>query len=305
MANVKVVGKDLEFWFDGVEVPVSSVKPSVEFGTENSTDSATPGDGKDFEVILAERQIDVETNFYTPLGAEINSGTLTKDARYVVTAKDTVLAAYDVGQIFVAAGTETMSATDKVKPLGTKVTGKTMGFSFDGSDVPVTDADININYDELDTTDTETISGGADGTEYVTSRAERESKISMIMRSEDADLLTTNPAEQDTVLTLASGQTIEGVSIPISKNPTDESEGVVKVDYAFKWKGAPVETDCGLVPAVEKAFKIIYKRGASTNKQISGNAIITKKSISVNIKGLAKITYTMRINGTPTDAVAN
>lgn len=298
----KVVGKDLELWFDGVEVPIISVKPSESFGTENSTDTATPGDGKDFEVILAERQFDVEAILYTPLGTEINTGTLTKGNRYQVTAKDTELAAYDIGEIFESDGTEVMSATDKVKPLGTKITGKDMGFNFNSVDVPLTDVDINITYDELDVTDTETT---GDGTEYITSRAERESKVSMIMRSEDADMLTTNPVVQDSVLTFASGQTIDGSTIPVSKDVTDESEGVSKVDYAFKWKGAPVETDCGLTAAVEKAFKIIFKRGASTNKEITGNAIITKKSIAVNRKGLAKVSYTFRINGTPSYAVAN
>lgn len=300
----KVVGKDLELWFDGVEVPIISVKPSESFGTENSTDTATPGDGKDFEVILAERQFDVEANLYTPLGTEITSGNLVVGTRYQVTLAGLTLtgAGYELGQIFEATAALTMDASNKVKPLGTKVTGKDMGFSFNASDVPLTDADINITYDELDVTDTETT---GDGTEYVTSRAERESKISMIMRSEDADLLTTLPTEQASVLTFASGQTITGKTVPISKEITDESEGVAKVDYSFKWRGAPTELACGLVAADENAFKIIFKRGASTNKQITGNAIITKKSISVNRKGLAKVTYTFRINGAATYAVAN
>ncbi len=304
MANQKVVGKDLELWFDGVEVPIISVKPSESFGTENSTDTATPGDGKDFEVILAERQFDVEANLYTPLGAEIASGNLVVGTRYQVTLAGSTLtgAGYELGEIFEATSALTMDASNKVKPLGTKVTGKDMGFSFNASDVPLTDADININYDELDVTDTETT---GDGTEYVTSRAERESKISMIMRSEDADLLTTNPTEQASVLTFATSQTVTGKTIPISKEITDESEGVAKVDYAFKWKGAPTELAVGLVAADENAFKIIFKRGASTNKEITGNAIITKKSIAVNRKGLAKVTYTFRINGAPTYAVAN
>lgn len=302
MANQKVVGKHLELWFNGVEEPVISVKPSEAFTTEDSTDTATPGDGKDFEVILAERSFAVEQNFYTPLGAEINTGTLTKDARYKVTAKDTVLAAYDIGQIFESDGTEVMSATDKVRPLGTKITGKTMGLSFDSVDVPLTDVDINITYDELDVTDTDTT---GDGTETEVSRAERESKASVIMRSEDVDLLTTNPTNEATVLTFASGQTFNGTAIPISKEITDESAGVSKVEYTFKWKGAPVETACGLAAAVEHPFKIIFKRGATTNKEITGNAIITKKSITVTRKGIAKISYTFRINGTPTYAVAN
>lgn len=304
MANQKVVGKDLEFWFNGVESPIINVKPSESFGTEDSTDTATPTDGKDFEVILAERSFTVEQNFYTPDGAEIATGNLVIGNRYKVTAAGATLigAGYEVGQIFEATSALTMDVDDKVVPLGTKITGKTMALSFNSLDVPLTDVDVSVNYDELDTTDTETT---GDGTEYVTSRAERESKASIIMRSEDADLLTTNPISAATILTFATGQTFTGSSVPISKEITDESNGVSKVDYTFKWKGAPTELSCGLAAAVEHAFKIIFKRGTSTNKEITGNAIITQKSITVSRKGIAKISYTFRINGTPTYAVAN
>lgn len=299
---MKVTGKDLEFWFDGVEEPIISIKGSTNYGTQDSTDTATPSDGKDFEVIRADRSYDIESNFYTLPGVEIITGTLIAGKRYRVTAVDTVLAAYEIGKIFESDGTEVMSATDSVVPLGDKNTGKTMVYSFDGNSVPCSSVDYNIIYDELDVSDNETT---GDGKETIVSRAERETKLSLIMRSEDADLLTENPVPTAAVITFASGQTVTGTVIPISKEPSDESVGKAEVNYTFKWKGKPIEVALGIAPATEKAFKVIYKRGATTNKATTGNGIITKKSISVNFDGLCKITQTMKVNGQPTYAVAN
>ncbi len=132
----KVVGKDLEFWWDGEEEPVVEANLSAAFDQLDSTDSATPGDGKDSEVGRAARSFTLTQHLREPDGAEINSGTLTKDENYRVTAIDSVLTDYEVGQIFTADGTETMSATDKVVPLGAKITGKTMSFTFDNAEVP-------------------------------------------------------------------------------------------------------------------------------------------------------------------------
>lgn len=300
----KSVGKDLEFWWDASEQPVESVKHSENFGTEESTDTATPGDGKDFEVIRADRSFTVEQFLYTPDGSEITTGTLTAGTRYRVTNGSIAetQGTFTAGMIFESDGSGTATATNKVKALGTKVSGKDMSFSFSGTTVPVTDIDMSISYDELDATDT---SSTGDSSETEVSRADRESKISVIMRSESADLLTTNPTPQNCVITLASGQTITGKAIPMNKEIVNEVKGLVKIDYSFKWRGNPTEVGAGLATAVQKAFIIIHKRGASTNKQYSGNAIITQKTITATIKGLTKISYTMRVNGAVTSAVAN
>ena len=302
----KVVGKDLEFWWDGVEYPVISENLSEVFDQLDSTDSATPGDGKDFEVGRAARSFTIEANLYAPDGAEISSGTLTIGQRYRVTEAGATLtgAGYIRGQIFEATAALTMDADDKVVPLGTKITGKDMSFTFNAVEIPATSMDISIKYDQLDGTDTETT---GDASETLVSRAERESKVSGIVRSQTADVLTTNPTAQNTTLTFYTTQVVavSGKVIPVGKEVSDEVNGYAKVDYTFKWKGAPVETAVGLVPAVEKAFKIILKRGTTTNKEYTGNAIITEKIISAEIKGLAKVSYTVQINGAVTYAVAN
>lgn len=299
---MKIPGKDLEFWFDSKEHPVIEANLSAEFEQLDSTDTATPEDGKDFEVGRAGRSFNITANLYTPDGAEISTGTLVKGKRYRVTAKDTVLAAYDIGQIFESDGTEAMSATDKVVPLGDKVTGKEMSFELNSVEHPVTSIDYNINYDQLDGTDTETT---GDGRETILSRADRETSINAIVRSDAADLLTTNPAKLPAVLSFATNNKVEGDILPVSKNPVDNVLDFAKISYGFKWIGKPTETNIGLVAAEEKAFKIILKRGATTNKEYTGNAIISAKSITSDINGLAQITYTVQINGALTEPVAD
>lgn len=299
---MKIPGKDLEFWFDSKEHPLIEANLSAEFEQLDSTDSATPEDGKDFEVGRAARSFTISGNLYTPDSAEINTGTLVKGKRYRVTAKDTVLAAYDVGQLFEAAGTEVMSATDKVVPLGDKITGKDMSFELNSVEHPLTSIDYNVNYDQLDSTDTETT---GDGRETILSRADRETTINAIIRSDAADLLTTDPQKLPAVLSFATNNKVEGDILPVSKNPVDNVLDFAKVSYGFKWIGKPTETNLGLPAAEEKAFKIILKRGASTNKEYTGNAIVSAKSITSDINGLAQINYTIQINGALTEAVAD
>ena len=301
----KIEGKYLEFWYDGVEVPVVSIGESEVFDTLDSTDSATELDGKDFEVARAARSFSIDAILYKPFGAIINSGTLVIGSRYLVVLAGATLtgAGYEAGQIFIATSALTMDVDDTVYLMPDKNTGKTLGFTFNAVPVPLVSADISINYDQLDVTDTSTT---GDGSETLISRADRESKISAIMKSEDVDLLTTLPTAQAGVLTFNTGQTITGKIIPVTKEIADEVSGYAKVDYTFKWKGAPTELEVGLVcGGVEKAFKLVLKRGATTHKQYTGNCIITQKTISSEIKGLTKIAYTIAINGAVTYAVAN
>lgn len=296
----KVLGKDLEFWWDGVEIPVVSVSPAAEFDQEDVTDTSTPGDGKEFLVIRGSRSFNIEAIMYEPAGAEINTGTLDAGKRYRVTAKDTVLAAYDIGQIFVANGTEVMSGTDKVVPIGAKIGGKAMSFEFDSTAVPVRELSFNLTYDELDSTDSET-TGDAKETEV--SRAERETSLSAIMRDDEADLLTSDPVEEDVTLELTATTNVEGKAVPIAKSITNPTTGFAEVSYTLKWQGAPAETNFGLAGGVEKPFKLIFKRGTSTNKEYTGNAVITAKSITCNVSGVARVTYTVKVNGAQTENV--
>ncbi len=167
---------------------------------------------------------------------------------------------------------------------------------------PITSVDYNVKYDQLDGTDTETT---GDGKETILSRADRDSSINAIIRSDAADLLTTDPVKKAAAVEFDTNNKAEGNILPVSKNPVDNVLDFAKISYAFKWIGKPTETNLGFEAAVEKAFKIILKRGVSTNKEYTGNAIVSEKAIKCDISGLAEVTYTIQINGALAEAEAD
>lgn len=299
---MKIAGNSLEFWWNGAEYPVISENLSVQFDTIESTDSATPDAGKDHELGRASRSFQIEANLYNPDGAEIVTGTLTEGTRYRVTGGTITetQGTFTAGTIFESDGTGTASATNKVKPLGSKVTGKDMALTYDGADYPVTQIDYSEQYDELDATDSST-TGDAKETEV--SRADRETKISAIVRDDEADMLSTSPVKKSAKLEFNSSCYAEGYVIGTQKNIVDNVNDIAKIDYSFKWQGKPTETALGFTAGEAKSFKLILKRGTVTNKEYVGTAVITQKSISSEISGLAKVNYTMSINGALTENV--
>jgi hypothetical protein len=301
----KVKGATLEFWYDGKEIPIISVNQNADFETSDGTDTATPDSGKDVEAGILNSTFSVEANLYLPLGTEVVTGTLVERKRYIVTAGAITEGAnvYEVGRIFESNGTGLASATNKVKPLGKKTKGKNMTLSLAGSNFPVSDFDFDLKYDELDASDTS--SGG--GAETEVSRAERESKIVAIMKDNVAEKLVYNsdPVEQSAVFQFADDCRVAGALLILGQNIESKVDDIVKANYTCKWLGAPIETNFGLPAGEIKPFKIIYKRGATTNKEISGNCIITSKTIKGQYKGTGTISYNFKINGVPTVNVAN
>jgi len=298
----KISGADLEFWWDGKEQPISEISPNVAFEEEETTSTATPGDGKDFEVMRAARSFGLVKNMYHPDGAEITTGTLVKDTKYRVTAVDTVLAAYEVGQIFVSDGTEVMSATDKVVPLGADVNGKDMDFTYDSANQPIREINYSSSFDTEDVTDSDTT---GDSSETLVTRSSRESNIQCWANDAAADKLTTDPVKKDVTIDFSADNSVEGKMILKSKELPSNVNGYVPINYSGRWVGKPTETNMGFTEGEEKAFKIILKRGATTHKAYTGNAIITSKEISGTVKSIVKENYQFMINGALTESVVS
>lgn len=300
----KANGKDLEFWFGGVEIPITGTNYSSQFDTVDSTDTATPATGKDNEVIRAARTFTVEAQLYEPEGAEIATGSLVAGTRYRVTAGTITetQGSFTSGQIFESDGTGTASASNKVKPLGVRVTGKDMAFTFDSVEVPVTDMEYALKFDEVDVTDTST---AGDAKETEVTRADRETKVTCIVRTESADLLTTAPDKESAEIAFSSNCKVAGKVIVTSKNNTNTTTEFAKMDYTMKWVGAPTESNMGIAAGTSAAFKITLKRGSTTNKEYSGTAICTGKTVKANVSGTATVSYTFNVNGAITESVAN
>ena len=283
-------GKNLSLWFNGVEEAVDQVSFDSDYEELESTDSSTVSPTSEFLMNRTKRTISIDAILREDYGTEIATGTLTLDVKYRVTAKDTVLAAYEIGEIFTSDGTEVMSATDKVQPLGAEMFGKNMACSIGGSSVPVVSLSYNRTYGEFEATDTDTT---GDATEFEAGRVKTVSTIEMIMYSEDADLLITDPASQAIILTFASGYTLTG-------NATFKKKGIItiakgdltKVTYDVTWNGAIVSTILTeLSLGTSKACEIIYEEG-TTNKEQTGNVILFTESISGDVSSVITVNYT-------------
>lgn len=286
---MKNSGKNLRFWFDGTERPVDSVEFDADFNEIETTDSSTPSPATDFIMGRAKRTTKISANLYEAHGAEIASGDLIPGKKYIVTAKDTVLAAYDIGEIFTAPSALTMSATDKVQPLGEVLNGKNISCSIAASPVPVTMLKFSEAYGEFDATDSSTT---GDATEFISGRAKRTSSIELIQTQEDADALESDPEPQAVVLTFGSGLTISGNATFRKKTTVSNSLGdMVKTSYELSWNGAVANTLFGLLtPAVDKDATIIWAKG-TTNKEVDGTLMILSTEIDADAQGLVKATY--------------
>ena len=295
----KIPGKDLQFFVDGLEIPVNSVDFGSSFDTTDTTDTSTPGAGKDFNVGRAERTITVEANLYEPLGSELGSGTeLEVGKRYVATSIGDNLPV-DEGEIFEATTALELSGDDKVKELKSPVSGRGMSLSIATVLVAATDIEYSQKYDELDVTDTATT---GDAKEKAVSRAESELKITMITDDATADILTdTTPTKKAFAAGFASGQSVTGFLIPVSKNVKTQVSDFAKTDVTCKIVGAPTELKLGLTLGVVTPFKIILKKGTTSNKEYSGSMVATAKTVKGNVSGMVTVSYTMSITGAVTE----
>lgn len=293
----KILGKDLRFIVGGVELPVISVDFTDAPDLLDGTDTATPGDGKDFETGRVSRTLSVEANLYGPLGTEIITGTLTAGTKYLVTGGTISEDQGDfiTGYIFESDGTGTASATNKVKPLGARVKGTDMSLTINSSDVPVTDADFTETYDELDGTDSETT---GDGKETIVNRADRESKVTGIMRvGTDISGASYLPA----TLQIDTDTSIAGYVKRTQRHIIDATTDFAKRDYTLKWRGVPTIANLGLTGGATSSFKIIFKEGLVTDQDITGTLTVTAKNLKSNISSLVTITYTITVNGAITE----
>ena len=303
----KVTGATLEFWYGGVEYPCNSVSFDGAWDEIETTDSATPTPSSDFILNRAKRTSKMEADLNDADGALKATGTLTANVRYRVTLgniTETVVShIYPVGKCFTSDGTGVASASNQVYPLGAKLPGKSIICSIGGANTAVTSMKYDETYGEFDSTDSSTT---GDGTEWITGRTKRTTSVELIMQDTVADLLTTNPASQAIILTFGTSLTLTGNGIFQKKSTTSPAKGdMVKVSYDLLWQGAVVSTLARTLAMGASTATIVRWKGwgATTQKQVSGNAIVMSKSIEVDVNSMAKITYGLSWVGVPTEAI--
>lgn len=298
---MKNSGKNLSFWFDGVEQAVENVEFDSDYTELETTDSSTQSPASDFIMNRTKRTAKIDTILREANGATVSGGTLTKDVKYIVTLG--TVGGHVLGEIFTSDGTETPDGSNTVEPLGAVLPGKDIDLTVNSVTVPVTNFKFDDVYGEFDSTDSETT---GDATEFITGRTKRTGTLEVIMRTEDADLLTSDPASQPIVLTFGSGYTITGNATFRKKTSVSNAKGdMVKTTYEVTFNGSITSTLANILTmATSKAVEIIWAEGTSTNKEATGNGIIMSASYEADVSGLIRVTYTMNFVGAVTEAVA-
>jgi len=298
----KVSGKTAKFVFDSVERSFDSATFDVAYQEIDTTDSSTVSPATDTVLNRQEATMKIDATLEAALGTEVVTGTLTANQKYLVTGG--TLGGAAVGYMFTAAGTETATATNKVKPVGAKLMGKGASITIGGSAWPLTSFKFDEQYGSFDVTDSTT---SAEYVDKIAGRATRTTSLECIMLSDAADNLTASPAAAATVVTIASGITITGNAIFKKKTWNISAKGdAVEVSYELNWVGPVtlVVTNM-LTPAVSTAFELIGVTGTSTNKEVTGNAIVMSRSIDFDVNSAVKVSYSLDCVGALTYAVAN
>ncbi len=205
----------------------------------------------------------------------------------------------DSKETAVGRATRELQIDGVLKSSGAAVLGKNMNVNIGGTDYKVTDLNYEVNFDEIDTTDTGT---AGDGTEFQAGFAERKSDFALWIQDTVASI--PRGSALATTLTIASGITIAGQFRPESMKNEGEVKGSQKQTIAGTWQGAVTETptDIGGVPmAVEKSCEIIYKSGGTSDKKLTGTATVFAKKISGNVNGEVKLSLTFKFTGTVTE----
>jgi len=303
MAN-EVTGKTLKYFQNSIEQAVKSVAFDRNFTMLDTTNSSTAGAGIESAPGRAKSTVKVVTDLLDVLGTEVVTGTLVAGTKYLVTGGTITetQGSFTIGKIFQSDGTGTASAINKVKPLGAKITGKSLTATIGGSSFLVTNLDYSIKYNELDATTSGTASPNS---EIVTGRAKVTSKFDCIMYRTTADyILNAAPSAQALVLTFSSGLTVTGTAILSQMSISDEVSGVCKVTYNAEWQGIPTEVGIGyLTMATSQIFQCVWETGTSTNKAITGSLTLVEKTISADVSNDVSISYSGSINGAITPAI--
>lgn len=181
---------------------------------------------------------------------------------------------------------------------GDKITGKNMLFTHNSVPYKVTDMSYEVNFDEIDLTDSGT---SGDGTEIDIGRAERKVSLDCFILNSAAEIV--RGIAQAATLLFATGVTVAGSFRPEGIKIKTELKAGDKVTISGAFQGAVTESNMGLVGGTSAPFVLNYDDGTVSDKAISGTAILMSKKFSANVKGEVTLSYTFKVSGGITETL--
>jgi predicted secreted protein len=175
---------------------------------------------------------------------------------------------------------------------GDKLTGKAITYTHNSILYKLTDFNYDVSFDEVDLTDGGT---SGDGTEFDVGRAERKLSFDYFQLSSVAEIARNVNASG--TLAIATGVSVAGTFRPETLKVKTEMKSGNKVSVTGSFQGAVTETSVGLACATSGAVILCYDDGTTTDKAITGTAVLMSKKISGSIKGEITFSYTFKISG--------
>lgn len=294
----KVSGKDLQFWYDGVEYPVLSVGKNTAWEELDTTDSSTVSPATESVVNRAKRTLKVDALLDAAHGTTLVGNNLALGTKYIVKLGNITEGTHTwpVGKCFTSDGTGAATPTNQVAALGAKLKGTGIIANVNNSaSAGVVSMKYTENYGEFDSTDSNST---GDSTESITGRVKRACSLELCMVDTTVDLIEASPVATPLVLTFGAGLTISGNATFTKKDVPDVAAGdIVKVSYDLTWGGQPVSTLANMLEmGASNAFKIVYKGGGSSEKSASGTAVVTSMSIEIDVHGVGKVSYGLAVD---------
>lgn len=206
----------------------------------------------------------------------------------------------DASENLVGRATRDLKIDGQLKLAGVPVKADAMQLLAGAVTYKVTDLNYEVNFDEVDLTDTAT---DPNSTEFEPGFATRKTKLDYWML--DSDPSFPRGSALASVLTFAPGITVTGDLIAETMSVVGEVKGAQKLSFNSTWQGAVVEVPtniAGFPMAVESEIIITYKTGGSSSKSITGNAVIYGLTINGNASDVLKLSLSLKYNDAITES---
>ncbi len=182
---------------------------------------------------------------------------------------------------------------------GEKQNGKGLKLTYNSVDYKTSD----LSYEETaDTHETPDGSTSGEGTDIAASFSAR--KMTASFWQEDTVVDAPLGAAHAATLLFATGVSAVNSALTLeSKDIDGEIKNDQKVTVAGFFKGTVTETSLGLAVGTSATATLTLADGSTTDKEVTGTAILASKKISANVNGAVELTYNFKFSGSITENI--
>lgn len=188
-----------------------------------------------------------------------------------------------------------LELTGVLSKTGTKQIGKNCNLTFNSIPYKTTDISFEETFAEIDTTNG---SSAGSSTEFDIGFAERKFTATVWQENSQADPVP--GVEHAATVLFATGVTAAGNAVLNNVSVEGEVKGDQKISISGDFNGVVTQTALGLTGGSSAAMVLTFVDG-TTDKAVSGTAILMSKKLSTNVDGDVAVTYNFKFTSTVTE----